>query len=156
MIGFAVAQPKQQTWILRLMVVGILGIFGAAAVTFISITDPAVQQNTMGAVCVAVLIIFYSSPLSVLYKVISTRNSASLLWPLAVANVINGVLWTAYGFAIKDAYIYGPNGVGTVTSLVQLALCFIFPRKPEEPTSNNSGGMVVGTKDDIVIGISDK
>ncbi|KAJ3093011.1 hypothetical protein HK102_013285 [Quaeritorhiza haematococci] len=102
MIGFAVGNPKQQSWIFRLLVAGIAIVYTAAMITFISVEDQKVKQTAMGSVCVAVLIVFYSSPLGVLYEVVRTRNSASLLWPLALANVINGTLWTAYGLAIKD------------------------------------------------------
>ncbi|KAJ3093010.1 hypothetical protein HK102_013284 [Quaeritorhiza haematococci] len=61
--------------------------------------------------------------------VVRTRNSASLLWPLAVANLINGSLWAAYGVAIKDWFVIGPNIVGAVAAIVQLLLRAIFPQR---------------------------
>jgi solute carrier family 50 protein (sugar transporter) len=60
---------------------------------------------------------------------VRTRNSASLFWPLSVMNTINGCLWTAYGFAVKDAFIYAPNAVGTVCGAIQLLLICSFPAR---------------------------
>jgi solute carrier family 50 protein (sugar transporter) len=46
---------------------------------------------------VGVLLIFYATPMSVVAKVVTTRSSASLYWPLAVMACVNGSLWVAYG-----------------------------------------------------------
>eukprot|EP00877_Chromochloris_zofingiensis_P012631 jgi/Chrzof1/7621/Cz02g30160.t1 len=49
---------------------------------------------------------------------------------------INGVLWFAYGLAIKDMFIAVPNGVGAAFNLVCLALCWVFPHK-EQPSAHH-------------------
>jgi solute carrier family 50 protein (sugar transporter) len=54
-------------------------------------------KAAIGATTVFFLVIFYSSPLSTLAMVIKTRNSESIHGPLAIANGINGILWTVYG-----------------------------------------------------------
>ncbi|KAJ3093009.1 hypothetical protein HK102_013283 [Quaeritorhiza haematococci] len=109
----------------------------------------------MGSVTVFVLITFYSSPLSVVYDVIRTKNSASLLWPLGLANLITSLLWAAYGIAIKDWFIIGPNAVGILTGLVQLFLCVIFPRKPmvspDIPSATSAEGIVITSVDSASI-----
>lgn len=66
-----------------------------------------------GYTTVLILLIFYSAPLSALAEVFRTRSSATLYLPFAVMNTVNGLLWTAYGSAVPDAFIYGPNAVGT-------------------------------------------
>jgi hypothetical protein len=60
---------------------------------------------------VFILLIFYTAPLSALAEVFRTRSSASLYLPFAAMNVANGVLWTTYGLALGDSFIYGPNMV---------------------------------------------
>jgi hypothetical protein len=60
---------------------------------------------------VFILLIFYSAPLSALAEVLRTRCSASLYLPFAAMNVVNGLLWTTYGLALGDSFIYGPNMV---------------------------------------------
>lgn len=44
-----------------------------------------------------------------LAEVLRTRSSASLYLPFAAMNVVNGLLWTTYGLALGDSFIYGPN-----------------------------------------------
>lgn len=75
-----------------------------------------------GCATVFILIIFYTAPLSVLAEVFRTRSSAALYLPFAVMNAVNGLLWTAYGLAVPDAFIYGPNMVGIVLLHIQLVL----------------------------------
>lgn len=41
----------------------------------------------------AILLLFYSSPLSTILLVLRTRNSSSLQLPLSVMNIINGAWW---------------------------------------------------------------
>lgn len=60
---------------------------------------------------VIILVVFYSAPLSVLAEVFATQSSASLYLPFAIMNMVNGLLWTVYGAAVPDAFIYGPNMV---------------------------------------------
>ena len=43
------------------------------------------------------LAFYYAAPLSTLVHVLRSRCSASLHWPLCLANGVNGALWTAYG-----------------------------------------------------------
>lgn len=38
-------------------------------------------------------------------------------------------LWSAYGLAIKDKFVYGPNLTGLGFGLIQLALKLVFPSK---------------------------
>ncbi|GFH16715.1 bidirectional sugar transporter SWEET [Haematococcus lacustris] len=63
-------------------------------------------------------------------EVLKTRNSASILLPLTVMNLANAALWTTYGMALQDVFIYAPNGIGLVLSLAQLGLACIYPSKP--------------------------
>jgi hypothetical protein len=46
----------------------------------------------------AITIAYYGAPLSTAYDIIKSRNSASIYPPLALTNLLNALLWTAYGF----------------------------------------------------------
>eukprot|EP00878_Enallax_costatus_P035882 GHUV01040127.1.p1 GENE.GHUV01040127.1~~GHUV01040127.1.p1 ORF type:complete len:217 (+),score=21.48 GHUV01040127.1:162-812(+) len=94
--------------------------------------DHKAAINIWGYTTVFILLIFYSAPLSVLAEVLRTRSSAALYLPFAVMNMVNGLLWTAYGLAVPDAFIYGPNMVGAVFGGLQVALCLIYPSKAAE------------------------
>jgi len=107
-------------------------VLGGASIALIALrNDPKAAQTMMGVVCMIVLVCFYTSPLSVLYKVVTTRNSASLHIPLAIASFANGSLWSIYGFVLGDIFIWGPNALGAVFSGLQLVLIMILPRTPE-------------------------
>ncbi|WIA18167.1 hypothetical protein OEZ85_009642 [Tetradesmus obliquus] len=85
-----------------------------------------------GCTTVFILLVFYSAPLSALAEVLRSRCSASLYLPFAAMNVVNGLLWTTYGLALGDSFIYGPNMVGAVFGSLQVVLCMVYPSKPIE------------------------
>lgn len=89
----------------------------------------------------AILLLFYSSPLSTILLVLRTRNSSSLQLPLSVMNIINGSLWLVYGIAISDLFIAVPNGVGAVLGVVYCILICMFPRRipKRSPASSDTG-----------------
>ena len=80
--------------------------------------------------------LYYAAPLSTLYQVIRTKNSASLSLRLVLANLVNGSLWLVYGTARKDLVIAFPNGVGAAFALVQIGIFFRYRRKRGEPLSD--------------------
>jgi hypothetical protein len=90
--------------------------------------SPAATKTLWGSTSVAVLGVYYIAPLSSVAKVLAERDSSSLHWPLSTMNIINGMLWFAYGLALKDWFICLPvspwtrrthppcNGAGRVSS----------------------------------------
>ena len=40
---------------------------------------------------------------------------------------------------MNDVYIYLPNGIGLVLSVAQLALAFLFPRRPKTAAAGGTG-----------------
>lgn len=72
-----------------------------------SLSDAA-TKTLWGATSVAVLGVYYVAPLSSVAKVIAERDSSSLHWPLCTMNIINGMLWFAYGLALKDWFVCLP------------------------------------------------
>lgn len=119
---------------------GVLAAAGAA----ISFSNLALEQaaRAWGFVTVAILLVFYASPLSVLARVLRSRNSASLQLPFAGMNAINGLLWAAYGLAVKDAFVWAPNAAGAVFGVLQVALCLLYP--PTPLSGGGSGGDLAG------------
>jgi solute carrier family 50 protein (sugar transporter) len=65
-------------------------------------------------------------------QVIATRNSASIYAPLTAAQVANCFMWTVYGFAVGDVWVFGPNSTGLALGMIQLTLKLTFPSKPGE------------------------
>ena len=89
---------------------GFLIVLGISMISYIAINDPdsvgvddlETARKLLGTTSVLILVVFYASPLANLYQIIKKKDATSLSLPLAIACGINGVLWTSYGFAIKD------------------------------------------------------
>ena len=102
-------------------VVGLTGYLAAKGVG-------SSAKDVFGLLANTLLMLYYAAPLSVLVKVITTRSAASLYAPLAACSLVNGVMWTSYGFATRDKYVWFPNGFGAIVSFAQLVLCAVFGR----------------------------
>jgi len=83
-----------------------LGLSGASS---------AKISATLGAFASGLFVILTASPLSTIKTVVSTKNSASILGPFTGGQVANTFLWSAYGLAIKDCFVWGPNMVVSTT-----------------------------------------
>ena len=80
-------------------------------------------SGVLGTFASCLFILLCSSPLSTISKVIKTKNSSSILGPLTTAQITNTLLWSIYGLAIKDLFVYGPNIVVCVLTVsVELVL----------------------------------
>jgi solute carrier family 50 protein (sugar transporter) len=111
-------------------------LIGGAAVslglwTFLSLSNIPVfhMGNALGMYASVLFVVFCFSPLSSIGTVLKKKDSASILGPLTLTQVVNTSLWSAYGLAIGDSFVWGPNLVGLGLGLVQLALKLVFPSK---------------------------
>ena len=89
------------------------------------------KRFIMGLFCNAVLVLYYSSPLTTIRTVLVEKNAKTLYAPTCAANAVNGAAWATYGFALGDFYLVAPNAVGAALGVVQLLLIRIFPRSAE-------------------------
>mmetsp|Transcript_27373 Transcript_27373/g.74022 ORF Transcript_27373/g.74022 Transcript_27373/m.74022 type:complete len:238 (-) Transcript_27373:778-1491(-) len=85
-------------------------------------------------------ICYFGAPLSTMTEVIRTRNSASILRPLTTMNTASACLWSAYGLALADAYIYIPNTIGLGLSGTLMSLACIFPSKQRHVSPQQHAG----------------
>lgn len=107
---------------------GLIGFL--CAMIFNNFIDPVEQMATLvGYIGSSFAIAYYGAPLSTMANVIMTRDSSSLYLPTTIINILNASLWTAYGFAVMDINIWGPNCIGVLLSSSQAVLILIFPRK---------------------------
>jgi solute carrier family 50 protein (sugar transporter) len=87
------------------------------------------RELFIGIVVNCNLVFFYAAPLSTIAKVLKTKSSASIHIPSMVTATFNGIFWGGFGIATKDLVIAVPNTMGAGLGFVQVALCFLFPRK---------------------------
>jgi solute carrier family 50 protein (sugar transporter) len=99
--------------------------------TWLSLTSKSLEQvsSSLGLFASALFIVLSGSPLSTIKTVLATKDSKSILTQLTFAQITNTALWSAYGLAIKDKFVYGPNLTGLGFGLIQLALKLVFPSK---------------------------
>ena len=100
--------------------------------------DLTSQLNLWGLSGNFISLVYYGAPLSTMAEVIKKRDSSSILLPLTLMNLLNAALWTIYGLATGDAYVFVPNGIGGLLSLAQVALAFLYPAK-SSATSRSLG-----------------
>lgn len=113
----------------RLKLIIVLGAaYVTLAMSWIALAhEPHERAALLGASGTAVCVLLFAAPLSTFSEVWRTRSSASINGTLAGAQVVNCFLWTSYGAAVGDLWVWGPNGIGLALGLVQAALLLAFP-----------------------------
>ena len=99
--------------------------------TWLSLTNKSITEVSaaLGLFASALFVVLSGSPLSTIKTVLSTKSSKSILTQLTFAQVVNTSLWSAYGLAIRDKFVWGPNITGLGFGLIQLVLKVLFPSK---------------------------
>ncbi|PHT88169.1 Bidirectional sugar transporter SWEET6b, partial [Capsicum annuum] len=121
-IFFIYAEWQKRRKILIFLVVEliILGIIIFITLTFLFGTKA--RSMLVGIVAVVMNIAMYTSPLTVMRRVISTKSVKFMPFYLSLANFANGCIWFAYAFLKFDVYILIPNGLGALSGAIQLLL----------------------------------
>lgn len=86
-----------------------------------------VKADVIGILVNCNLVIFLSSPLSSIVKVIRTKNSISIHIPTCILCILNSSFWVAYGIAIFDPFVIVPNLLGLIMGIIQAALICLYP-----------------------------
>jgi solute carrier family 50 protein (sugar transporter) len=132
LVCYGLADLKVRVALERSLIFFLFVISSTCIYMALLVQDHADQVEMAGYLAVFILLIYYAAPLSVLAKVVLRRNSASLYWPLSVTSCVNGSLWVAYGMAVGDLFVWGPNAIGAALGALQLLLVFMFPANKSE------------------------
>ncbi|CAI5701288.1 unnamed protein product [Peronospora effusa] len=92
------------------------------------VTNQSREQvvTTLAMMCISINICLYVSPLDTMKRVVQTKSAASLPITLCSANLLNGLLWVAFGITEGDLYVLTPNAIGSVLSIVQVVLYYTY------------------------------
>lgn len=133
MHGLAFSLKKTQTaaWMLRTLWFGQAVILIGSFFAFFYFGDSMLDidyrpKNSLGIAAIILLVMFYSSPLITLYKVIRTKNASSFRLGLSLTCFVNALLWTAYGISLGDIFVSGPNATGIIVSFLQLLCLYVY------------------------------
>lgn len=85
------------------------------------------RPGVMGFCATVICCFLFASPLSTIAEVLREGDSSSILAHLAIAQTCNCGLWTFYGIAVGDIWVWGPNTLGLALGVGQLALRAIYP-----------------------------
>jgi solute carrier family 50 protein (sugar transporter) len=119
------ANDHEQNDVLKVLLPSLFLIFLTAGITFI-ILDVNVYKDIFGYMCVAVLIVFYYSPLTTIGTVLRTKSASLIDSRFAFAGLVNSCLWLVYGLLIGNVFVWGPNGLGAFFSTLQLILVLVY------------------------------
>ncbi|XP_051629265.1 sugar transporter SWEET1 isoform X2 [Manacus candei] len=89
---------------------------------FALLVDTGTRLGRLGLFCSVFTITMYLSPLADLAKVVRSKSTRCLSFPLTVTTFVASSSWTLYGLQMHDPYITVPNVPGVVTSLVRFWL----------------------------------
>ncbi|KAJ7307344.1 hypothetical protein JRQ81_009355 [Phrynocephalus forsythii] len=97
------------------------------------VPDIPTRLNRLGLFCSLFTITMYLSPLADLAKIVKSRSTHCLSFPLTVTTFLASSCWTLYGLFLKDLYIAIPNIPGIATSLARFWLFWCFPTDRQKP-----------------------
>lgn len=97
------------------------------------VEDVSTRLIQLGLFCSIFTITMYLSPLVDLAKIMKTRSTQCLSFPLTVTTFLASTSWTLYGILLEDFYIAVPNMPGIATSLVRFWLFWKFPPDYNKP-----------------------
>lgn len=111
-----------------------LGLWATIGMMTAGATDGLMLRNgvigeALGVYASSLFIILSGSPLSTIRTVLRTKNSQTILGLMTAAQCVNTGLWTVYGLAVHDHFVWGPNIIGLGLGLIQLTLKILFPSK---------------------------
>ncbi|XP_069074516.1 sugar transporter SWEET1 [Pleurodeles waltl] len=98
---------------------------------YIQIPDVPTRLSRLGLFFSILTIGMYMSPLIDLAKIIKTKSTKCLSFPLTVATFLTSTSWVLYGMQLNDPYIMVPNFPGILTSLLRFWLFWQYPSEKE-------------------------
>ncbi len=107
----------------RLHFLHLLGaLFGIAVACSVYLLSMEASDAILSSGAVAINIIKYGAPLSVLRLVVETKSNEFLPIWLTLACLACGLLWGSYGIVLHDPWVVVPNVAGVILTTVQVAL----------------------------------
>ncbi|GAB2296120.1 hypothetical protein Dimus_030253 [Dionaea muscipula] len=139
---------------LRVIVISVteiilVGVFATAVLTLVHGTKH--RSQVVGMVAIVGNIMMYAAPLSVMKLVITTKSVEYMPFSISLASFCNGVAWTVYAIRPFDPYMAGPNGVGTIFSLVQLILYATYYKSTKKQMAERNAKAGIGLAEVVVL-----
>jgi hypothetical protein len=93
----------------------------------------AILNNLYKATCAGVS--YFAFPMITMTEIVRTKNAISLNKLMIGANLLSTCMWISYGyFGLHDALVWGPNLVGLIFTVFQIALKLYYPSVDNGPS----------------------
>ncbi|NXY11352.1 SWET1 protein, partial [Pteruthius melanotis] len=126
--------PSQRLVLLQVLLLLAVVVTGYGYFTIMVDTGTCLTQ--LGLFCSVFTITMYLSPLADLAKVVRSKSTRCLSFPLTVTTFVASSSWTLYGLQLHDPYITVPNVPGIITSLVRFWLFQQYRPEQDKPYSS--------------------
>ncbi|XP_048138432.1 bidirectional sugar transporter SWEET12-like isoform X1 [Rhodamnia argentea] len=127
-IGLYLAYAPKQARMLTLRLLILLNFGGYCSILLLShfLAKGSTRVQLLGWICVALSIAVFAAPLSVIRMVIRTKSVEFMPFSLSFFLTLSAVTWLLYGLFLKDLYVAGPNVLGVIFGVLQMALHAIY------------------------------
>jgi solute carrier family 50 protein (sugar transporter) len=88
------------------------------------------DMTALGFICSSMSVAMFASPLAAVRRVIRSRSTEGMSFAFAVTSVVCTASWVVVGLGARDAFIWVPNGLALLLSLIQLILFYAYPNGP--------------------------
>ncbi|QCE10211.1 bidirectional sugar transporter SWEET2-like [Vigna unguiculata] len=131
-ILFLMYAEKSKKVRMIVLLVAVLGVFAIILVGSLQIDDIQMRRFFVGFLSCASLISMFASPLFIIKLVIQTKSVEFMPFYLSLSTFLMSTSFFLYGLFNDDAFIYVPNGIGTVLGVTQLILYFYYEKKSRD------------------------
>ncbi|EXB54069.1 Bidirectional sugar transporter SWEET2 [Morus notabilis] len=114
------------------LLLAVFSIFGVVVGGSLQIIDPLIRRNVVGLMSSVCLVSMFASPLFIINLVIQTKSVEYMPFYISLSTFLMSTSFFLYGILNYDAFIYVPNGIGTILGIVQLALYFYYKNSAAE------------------------
>ncbi|XP_058752119.1 bidirectional sugar transporter SWEET5-like [Vicia villosa] len=141
-IFYIYATNKGRKKIRIVLLIEIIFFVVVVLITMFALHGTTQRSLVVGIICDIFNIMMYTSPLTIMRKVIKTKSVKYMPFWLSLMNFLNGLSWTAYAILPPfDIYVLISNGIGAISGLFQLILyaCYYFRKGEniEDDTKND-------------------
>ncbi|XP_027341230.1 bidirectional sugar transporter SWEET2-like isoform X1 [Abrus precatorius] len=125
------AEKEKKVRMLGLLL-AVLGIFAIILFISLQIVDVLMLRLFVGFLSCASLISMFASPLFIIRLVVQTKSIEFMPFYLSLSTFLMSTSFFLYGLLNDDAFIYVPNGIGTILGMIQLLLYLYYENKSGE------------------------
>ncbi|KAL7752765.1 hypothetical protein RI367_001767 [Sorochytrium milnesiophthora] len=118
---------QQASHVERLVVYAALVVY--PVLIYVRMTSLQHAIDFLGPMACVCTVIMFGSPLVSLSRVIQTKNTSSMSFPLSLASFIVSTIWFLYGKVANNSNITIPNGLGAVLAVVQVGVLLYYNNK---------------------------